>query len=91
MITVALVASKAFIQRPFDLEFVELFSCRPLLGTATSYIISAINQTKRLQQKATETLTSVYTYWKDLTCVSKISIYIVITVCSSECLYKTAK
>lgn len=52
------------------------------------YIISAIKQPK----KATETLTSVYTYWQNLTCVSKISIYIVITVYSScECLCKTMK
>lgn len=45
------------------------------MATATAYIISAIEQMKRLQQKKA-TLTSVYTYWeKNDRCIKNIHIH----------------
>lgn len=69
-----------FIQRPLGSESVGLFSCCPVRVDSTAYIISAIKQTKRLQQKATETIPSVHVLRKMTKSVSKISIYMVVTV-----------
>lgn len=57
-------------------DLLVLFSCRPTRVDSAAHIISAIRWTKR--PKATETITSVYTYWEKwpkTECIKNIHIH----------------